>query len=103
LRGRTKLENADVNLKKLTLGAIALASLTVATAPQSALARHYYHHRTYYRHTCHRRSNTTIGTVGGAVGGALIGSGLTHGSAVGTLGGAAAGAYAGHAIGKHNC
>ena len=99
-----------MHLKRLALGAAAMATLALTLSPDMAAARHR-HYRHYasngryhaYHSNCHRRSNTTIGTVGGAVGGGLIGNSLTHGSVVGTLAGAGGGAWAGHALGKHVC
>lgn len=100
-----------MNLKTFALGAMAMASVALTVAPDTAAAarRHYRHYRHYasnqrhYSRGCHRHSNTTIGTVGGAVGGGLIGNALTHGSVIGTVAGVGGGAWAGHALGKHVC
>jgi uncharacterized protein YcfJ len=105
----TKLEeNGRVTLKTLALGAMAMASVALTVAPDTAAARHrhYRHYASNQRHYsrgCHRSSNKTIGTIGGAVGGGLIGNALTHGSVIGTVAGVGGGAWAGHALGKHIC
>ncbi|HEY2178208.1 MAG TPA: hypothetical protein VGH15_06460 [Caulobacteraceae bacterium] len=89
---------------KAAVGAVALASLSLALAPSVASARDHHHHHHYYRHyyrSCRDHRNT--GTVVGAVGGGLIGAAATHGSFGGTVLGAGAGAAAGHEVARHSC
>ncbi|HEY7852700.1 MAG TPA: glycine zipper 2TM domain-containing protein [Caulobacteraceae bacterium] len=97
-----------MNYGKAALGAVALASLTLAFAPGEAAARrhHYHHYRHYaqyhhYYRSCRGHANT--GTAVGAVGGGLIGNAVTHGSFTGTVLGAGAGAVAGHEVGRRSC
>ena len=90
-------------MKKLMMGAAALA-LAIPAAPQPAQARTHYYHGKVWRDSHGRlrckRPNGTTGLIIGAAGGALVGRAVdTHGErATGTIIGAAAGALIGRSV-----
>jgi hypothetical protein len=91
-----------MNIGKIALAAVTLASLSFTLAPGEAAARYWRHHHRHYYGGCAaaRHRHARNGTIIGAVGGGLIGNAVTHGSAGGTLLGAGAGAVAGHEVGR---
>jgi len=85
--------------KKLVLAGLTLVAAVPMLAPETAMARRHYVHRTTYHRDC-RGGNGAVGTIGGGVGGALIGNAL--GGTVGTVAGGVGGALLGRHLDKQH-